>query len=85
MIRIKISAVMGEKRINQAELAKATGIRANTINELYHDVNDRVSLDQLDLICEALGCELSDIVEYVPNRVPRAERCQGHCIRKPPR
>ena len=54
MIRILLSTRLGERRMTQSELARATGIRSQTINELYHDFAERVSLDDLDLICEAL-------------------------------
>ena len=40
----------------------ATGIRRNTINDLYHEMTDRVSLEQLDLICKALDCKISDLL-----------------------
>ena len=39
-----------------------TGIRPNTISELYNEVATRISLDHLDLICEALGCDLTDLI-----------------------
>ena len=67
MIKILLSTKLGEIRWTQADLARATGIRPNTINELYHELVDRVNLEHLDLICEALGCELSDLIERVPN------------------
>ena len=54
MIRILLSTKLGELRWTQAELARATGIRPNTINELYHELVERVNLEHLDLICEAL-------------------------------
>ena len=38
MIRILLSTRLGERRMTQTELARATGIRAQTINELYHDL-----------------------------------------------
>ena len=71
MIRILLSTKLGEIRWTQADLARATGIRPNTINELYHELVDRVNLEHLDLICEALGCELSDLVVRVPNEQPK--------------
>ncbi len=61
-IRIMLSTRLGEKRWTQADLARKTGIRANTINDMYHEMCERVNLDHLDKICEALGCELSDII-----------------------
>ncbi|MBU9728303.1 helix-turn-helix domain-containing protein [Diplocloster modestus] len=70
MIRIMLSRKLGELRLTQADLSRKTGIRANTINELYHEMTDRVSLEQLDLICEALGCSLDELVDWTPNPVP---------------
>ncbi len=69
MIKILLSRKLGELRWTQADLARATGIRAATINALYNEVTDRVSLDQLSKICEALDCDLSEIIEYVPNKI----------------
>ena len=58
MIRILLSRKLGELRWTQADLARKTGIRPNTINDLYHEMTDRVSLEQIDLIFEALNCDL---------------------------
>ncbi len=62
MIRILLSTRLGERRWTQSDLSKATGIRAATINELYHEMVERVNLEHLDLICEALGCDINDIL-----------------------
>ena len=67
MIKILLSKKLGEMRLTQADLARATGIRANTINELYHELAERVSLEHLDLICEALDCELDELIVRVPD------------------
>lgn len=69
MIKILLSRKLGELRWTQADLARATGIRAATINALYNEVADRVNLDHLSKICEVLNCELTDIMVYVPNKV----------------
>ena len=65
MIKILLSKKLGELRLTQADLARATGIRPNTINELYHELTERVNLD---LICEALNCELDELIIRVPNK-----------------
>ena len=67
MIRILLSKLLGERRWTQMDLSRATKIRQNTINDLYHEMTDRVSLEQLDLICEVLDCKLSDIIVRMPN------------------
>lgn len=73
MIRIKLSALLGEKKMTQADLARITGIRPSTINELYHELAERVKLEHIDLICEALGCELDELIVREPNRKPRTK------------
>jgi len=77
MIRILLSTKLGEIRWTQADLARATGIRPNTINELYHELVDRVNLEHLDLICEALGCELSDLIVCIPDEKPKINHAKA--------
>lgn len=69
MIKSLLSKKLGELRIIRTELSRATGIRLNTISALYNDVLDRVSMDQLDKICEALDCDLPEILVWVPNKI----------------
>ena len=71
MIRILLSRKLGELRWTQADLARKTGIRPTTINELYHEMAERVNLEHLDLICEALDCDLSEILVRTPNTIPK--------------
>ena len=69
MIRINLSTILGKKRITQAELSRKTGIRPATINEMYHEITERINLIYLDKICETLECDISDLLEYEPNPV----------------
>lgn len=71
MIKILLSTRLGELRWTQADLARVTGIRPNTINDLYHEMCERVSLEQLDLICEALHCKLEELIVRVPDTDPK--------------
>ena len=73
MIRILLSKKLGELRWTQADLARATGIRPSTINEYYHEIAERINLEHFDLICEALQCELDEILVRVPNSVVRVK------------
>lgn len=82
MIRITLSRKLGEMRVTQSELADATGIRPNTINDLYHGVAERVNLEHLDSICEALGCDLSEIVEFTPNKSRTVRNCISQSVYK---
>ncbi|MCL2495059.1 MAG: helix-turn-helix transcriptional regulator [Oscillospiraceae bacterium] len=76
-IRILLSKKLGELRWTQADLARKTNIRPATINELYHELCERVNLDHLDLICEALGCELSEILVWEPGVIKRTRSRSG--------
>ena len=83
MIKILLSRKLGELRWTQADLARKTGIRPTTINEMYHELCERVNLEHLDLICEALDCDLEEILVRVPNKIPKiADSKPGHKVHK---
>ncbi|MBP5410925.1 MAG: helix-turn-helix transcriptional regulator [Lachnospiraceae bacterium] len=69
MIRIKLSRILGEKRKPQAELARMTGIRPATISELYNEIATSISFENLDKICDALDCDVSDIIVHEKNTI----------------
>ncbi len=85
MIRILLSTRLGERRWTQADLARATGIRPSTINDLYHEIAERVNLEHLDLICEALDCDISEIIVREPNREVRIKTRTGVPIHSRPK
>ena len=68
MIKIHLSKLLGERRWSQAYLSRITGIRPTTISEIYNELIERINVDHLDLICEALDCRVEDLLEYVPNK-----------------
>ena len=76
-IRIFLSRKLGELRWTQADLARKTNIRPQTINDMYHELCDRVNLDHLDLICEALDCDLSEILVREPGPIKRTKSRSG--------
>lgn len=82
MIRILLSRKLGELRWTQADLARATGIRPSTVNDLYHELAERVSLEHLDLICEALDCGLDEIIILVPNKESKTKSRTGKPLHK---
>lgn len=67
MIRIKLSTKLGELRWSQADLSRATGIRPNTICELYNECGKSIGIEALDRICEALHCDVAELIEFTPN------------------
>ncbi|WP_278286448.1 helix-turn-helix domain-containing protein [Eubacterium limosum] len=71
VIKIHLSRLLGERKMNQAELARLTDIRPTTINEYYHELVERVNLEYLDRICEVLDCPIDELLEYLPNQAKR--------------
>jgi len=76
-VRIFLSRKLGELRMTQADLSRKTGIRKNTISEMYNEMCERVSLDHLDLICEALNCDLSELLVWEPSSIKRTKSRSG--------
>ena len=74
MIKNHLSKLLGERRWTQADLARKTGIRRATINELYNELTDQVNLEHLERICEVLECSVSDVLEM--SQIHSAKRVQ---------
>lgn len=57
--------------MSQKKLSELTGIRPNTINEWYNEIAVSLRVEHLDKICEALECSIDDLIEVVPNKIPK--------------
>ena len=71
MIKIHLSKLLGERRMTQKQLSELTGIRRNAINEWYHEIAVSLKVEHIDRICEVLGCSSDELIEYIPNKVPK--------------
>ncbi len=67
MIRIKLSDLLGKHKMNQKSLSKLTNIRPATISKMYYEETKRINISQIDSICKAFNCEISDLFEYIPD------------------
>ena len=67
MIRIKLSDLLGKHKMNQRCLSRLTNIRPATISKMYYEETKRITIEQIDSICKALDCEVSELFEYVPD------------------
>ena len=82
MVKILLSTLLGERKWSQADLARMTGIRPNTISDLYNEFAMGIRLEHLDLICEALDCDVQDLIQVTrdaetrvnPARTPRTHK-----------
>ena len=64
MVRLTIDKYLDTHGITRYELAKRTDVKFQTIDRYYKNLIVRYDSYILDRICDALGCELSDIIEY---------------------
>ena len=67
MIRIKLSDLLGKHKMTQSALAKAAKIRPATISKMYYEESKRLDVSQLNRICSVFECEISDLLEYIPD------------------
>lgn len=62
----KLWKLMIDKKINKTQLCKAAGITTNAMAKLGRD--ESVSLETLEKICEALDCNIEDVVEITSDQ-----------------
>ena len=68
MVRIKLSDLLGKHKMNQKTLSRLTNIRPATISKMYYEEIKRIDVKQLDSICKAFNCEISELLEYIPDK-----------------
>ena len=64
MIKLIIDKTLNDKGITRYELSKKTGINYQIIDNYYKNKVIRYESYVLDRICDALECEISDIIKY---------------------
>ncbi|MBE6941656.1 MAG: helix-turn-helix transcriptional regulator [Ruminococcaceae bacterium] len=64
MIRISLDHVLEQKKISRYELAKRTGIQYQIIDNYYKNRVKRYDGYVLERICDALECEIGQLLEY---------------------
>jgi putative transcriptional regulator len=67
MIKVHLSRLLGERKKKQSELARDTGIRPNTVSDLYNENATAISFVNIEAICRELKCGITDLLEIVPD------------------
>ena len=68
MIKIKLSDLLGKHKMSQKALSNITHIRPATISKMYYEEVKRIDVKHLNNICKAFNCEISDLLEYIPDK-----------------
>ncbi len=73
MVKIKLQYVMLDRKIKSvAELSRETGISKNTIAKLVNEKNlESLKLETLFKLCNYLNCPLNNLIEYIPEKLPK--------------
>lgn len=75
MLRFKIKELIAEKefaegrRIAIAEVAEEAGIHRVTLSKMINRRGLSTSTDHIDKLCRYFGCQVSDLVEYIPDEL----------------
>ena len=58
---------MGKEKMTRKRLAELTGIRPNTIGDLYREDVKKIDIQTLNKLCKVFNCEIGELLEYVPD------------------
>ena len=63
MIRLKLSALMGERKLRISDVMRDTGISRNALTRIYREEVDRLDLEILEKLCRYLEVDVADMLE----------------------
>lgn len=72
-IKFKLADRMKEKGMSKNKLCHESGFRFETIQGYYLGNISRVDLFVLSEFCRVLGCNVQDIIEYIPKKKSKEE------------
>ena len=67
MIKIKLSDLLGKNKMTQKALSEMANIRPATVSKMYYEEVKRIDIKHLNNICKAFNCEISELLEYIPD------------------
>lgn len=73
MIRCNLSVLMGKKKMNIADVHRATKLNRTTVTNLYYETTHRIELQAVDSLCKLFECQVGDLFEWIPDEASPAE------------
>lgn len=67
MIRLRVKEVAQEKGMSQGLLGRKANLDKNTLRGIYQRPYDVVKTDTLDRLAQALGVDVRELLESVPD------------------
>lgn len=70
MLKCNLRILMADRKIdNISTLMEKSGLSRNAINKIYKENNIKTAkLETFLKLCDALECELSDLIKYIPEK-----------------
>lgn len=68
MIVINLDVMMAKRKMSLNELSEKVGITLANLSILKNNKAKAIRFSTLDAICQALECNVADILEYVPEQ-----------------
>lgn len=65
MIRMTLDKALKERGISRYRLSQLTGVQFQVIDKYYKNKVVRYDSYVLNKFCEALNCQIGDIIEYI--------------------
>ena len=66
MFRLKVKEKAKEKKISQGRLSRMADVDDNTLQKVFRDPHANITLYTLDKLAVALGVDIRDLIESVP-------------------
>ena len=67
VIRLKIRDIAESRKINMSKLSRMADVNYNTIRGIWDNPNRDVAVTTLEKIAKALGVNISDLYEIIPD------------------
>lgn len=65
MIKCNLSVLMGMRKMNIADVHRATGLNRTTVTHLYYETTQRIELHAVNKLCRLFECQVGDLFEWV--------------------
>ncbi len=67
MIKIKIKELLEKNKISRYKLRQYTNFTYERINQYYFGTIKSIKVEELEILCQILKCNIADIIEYSKN------------------
>jgi putative transcriptional regulator len=75
MLKFNLRQLLFDRDMNMSdlkrkieEISKKEDYTYGTIFNYFHGYAKRLNVEDICLICEALGCQVGDLLEYIPDK-----------------